>query len=82
MVFPLVVWVLSLTREPLVTVEVPVPLLQPWGDDIMLVIVVHGHHSWVGLMVACLLCKPVWCPLVLTVDGFRSVPAQGPLDPV
>lgn len=48
--FLLVEWVLSLIREMLATATVFVPLLHPYGYLIMLVVaVVHTHHSWVGL---------------------------------
>lgn len=50
-----------------------------WFTDFL-----YRLYSWVGLLVACLLWKLIWCPLVpwkllLMEESFRLVPAQGPL---
>lgn len=49
------------------------PLLDPYGYHAMLVIVVAPRHqSWVGLMVAALLCKAYMVP-----SGTTNVSPQG-----
>ena len=49
------------------------PLLCPYGYHAMLVIVVAPrHHSWVGLMVAALVCKAYMVP-----SGITNVSPQG-----
>lgn len=85
---PLVEWALSPIKELLFATKECVPLLHQQGYCAMLVIDVgHRHHSWVGLLVVFLLRKPAQHPVVqwklMLIEGaFRTVPVQGPLDPV
>ena len=53
----------------------------------LVIVVVHRHYSWVGLVIASLLCQLALYLLVpgvpvLREEELRSVPAQGPLGPV
>lgn len=53
----------------------------------LVVVLVYTCHSWVGLVVDCLLWKLVWhllilWELVLREQAFLSVPAQRSLDPM
>jgi hypothetical protein len=62
--------------------------MHPLGYRGMLVIVVVcGHHSWIGLPLASFLWKLACClqiprKLVFKKEAFSSVPAQEPLDPL
>ena len=48
----LVEWVLYPIRELMVTVKVCIPLLLSWSHCVMLIVTVHGYHSWVELLFA------------------------------
>lgn len=86
--FTLAEHILSPSRGSLVTTKIFMPLLHHQSySAVLVIVVVHSCHGWVGLLVASLLRKLAWCPLVPWKLVFRegasgSVPAQRPLDPV
>lgn len=47
----------------------------------IVIVMVHRCHSWMGLLVAFLLRMPAWCLLVIMEETFLSVLAQGSLGP-
>lgn len=50
--FPFVEKILSSIRELLVTARVYMPLLLPWAYIVVVIVVLHRHQSWVGLLAA------------------------------
>ena len=53
--FPLGEWGLSPITELLVTTNIFSQLLHCYGCHALLAIATHRHHSWLGLLIECLL---------------------------
>ena len=85
--FSVVEQVFSPTRKLLVAPKVCEPLLHSQGYHAgWIIVVLHKHNSWVGLLVVSLLWMLVWCLLVLWKliikdEAFRLVLSHRPLDP-